>query len=282
MALPSHSDSSRYILVSSEGKTLLQINCRKHISRFQTPRFQVSCKFFITEESTLKASSKAMTDFTFLSLIRNHRGQGTYYVYTIQIKIVPPSQFTAADQSDTISDCKWSVEHRYTTLAELHEDLLGYNDDLTRNRKRISASDHEEQFLAHPCLPRPFPCLEDIPFPRRRLLSTIHPPSVYPWLSCARTIPDKRDKPVLPGQSKRVDQRKNALETYLNELVTLIWTTVQTTEVANIVHSIVLRDLPQEACGADQWKCLMDARQIQRWLITLLPVFSKSKLDKIN
>ncbi|KER33042.1 hypothetical protein T265_12677, partial [Opisthorchis viverrini] len=216
------------------------------------------------------------------AVLRNHRGQGTYYVYTIQIKIVPPSQFTAADQSDTISDCKWSVEHRYTTLAELHEDLLGYNDDLTRNRKRISGSDHEERYLAHPCLPRPFPCLEDIPFPRRRLLPTIHPPSVYPWLNCVRAISDKRDKPVLPGQSKRVDQRRNALETYLNELVTLIWTTVQTTEVANIVHSIVLRDLPQESCGVDQWKCLMNAQEIQCWLTTLLPIFSKSKFDKIN
>ncbi|VDP74632.1 unnamed protein product [Echinostoma caproni] len=252
------------------------------------------------------------TDFPFLIriptvVLRKHRTKGVYFVYMICVTIwktshIAGDQQNVAEHWHSISRLEWTVGHRYTTLESLHADLMGQKvpgtaeeddpDQTVEQMKKTEEHKPSGLILAHTCLPRPLPGLEYFRFPRKRVLPTI--PSLaagrFPaclkdssdWITCHSAYVDY---PVAAGESRRVEQRRRALEQYMNRLIRLVWCVSQTPEVDHVlqtmgVESVPTRDKPEEDNGLRNEPGTPSAeqgelQQIKSRLISLLPILSE-------
>ncbi|CAI2737342.1 unnamed protein product [Dicrocoelium dendriticum] len=167
------------------------------------------------------------------AILRKDSVHGSYILYTIHIRI---SQVEKVDATGSLSSIQntiheWTIEHRYSTLAKLHADLMGWT-------KPTSDSDSPvNELYAHWCLPRPLPGLQRVQFPRKRRIPTLLPPPSYRWWGCTMK-PTVEDTALPAGKSGRVDQRRRDLEMYLANLVDLVWKISSTDTVANVYSSM--------------------------------------------
>lgn len=247
-------------------------------------------------------------------VLRKHRKEGAYFVYMISVTMRRTTHLSDGHQ-DT-NDChnasclQWTVGHRYTTLKSLHADLMGQKptdltDESERDSKKIgdqtdlsSSSITRGSRLAHSCLPRPLPGLEYFRFPRKRILPTIPTLAAGRFPACLKNSTDwityhsaYLDYPVAAGESRRVEQRRCALEQYLNRLVRLVWCISQTTEVDNVLRSMGIpgahkreafreQYISEEASGivhGPKNDDIMELDQLKSRLIGLLPVLSETR-----
>ncbi|KAA0184191.1 hypothetical protein FBUS_06715 [Fasciolopsis buskii] len=244
-------------------------------------------------------------------VLRKHHKEGSHFVYmicvTMKRTIHLNDEHQVTNDHHNASCLQWTVGHRYTTLKSLHADLMGQKPtDLTYESERDSKEIDDQtdpssnsitrgSRLAHSCLPRPLPGLEYFRFPRKRILPTIPTLAAGRFPACLKNSTDwityrsaYLDYPVAAGESRRVEQRRCALEQYLNRLVRLVWCISQTTEVDNVLRSMGLprahrRETPREQYIGEEASGIvhgpknddMELEQLKSRLIGLLPVLSE-------
>ncbi|KAF7233157.1 hypothetical protein EG68_07886 [Paragonimus skrjabini miyazakii] len=222
--------------------------------------------------STENSRKRPIIDLTIPQVVLRRRpAHQTHYVYMIHFRISTNIANAPLGTEQSVSE--WTVGHRYTTLAELHAELMDRQDFEPEQNHNPSES-KAEPIHAHRCLPRPLPGLEALVFPKKRRLPTVVTPMLPPsWLNCVNSASDQVDCLVRPGQSERVDQRRAQLEVYLRELVHLVWAISETTPVASVYNAMMAKrnDVGYEEPPIPDTQT---AEGVKQRLLSLLPIFS--------
>ncbi|KAF5402590.1 hypothetical protein PHET_03696 [Paragonimus heterotremus] len=222
--------------------------------------------------TTENARKSLIIDVTIPQVVLRRRpAHQTHYVYMIHFRISTNITNASLDTEQSVSE--WTVGRRYTTLAELHAELMD-RQDCEPEQKHDSSESKAEPIHAHRCLPRPLPGLEALVFPKKRRLPTVVTPMLPPsWLNCVNSGSDQVDCLVRPGQSERVDQRRAQLEVYLRDMVQLVWATSETTPVASVYNAMMAK-LNDAACEEPAIPDTQTAEGVKQRLLNLLPIFS--------
>ncbi|KAF8560992.1 hypothetical protein P879_07615 [Paragonimus westermani] len=225
--------------------------------------------FKSTTENTRK---RPIIDLTIPQVVLRRRpAHQAHYVYMIHFRISMNITSAPLDREQSVSE--WTVGRRYTTLAELHAELMD-RQDCEPEQKHSPSESKVEPIHAHRCLPRPLPGLEALVFPKKRRLPTVVTPMLPPsWLNCVSSASDQVDSPVKPGLSERVDQRRAQLEVYLRELVHLVWTISESAPVASVYNAMMVKG-NDARCEELVMSDTQAAEGVKQRLLNLLPIFS--------